>query len=266
MTQHPLSNLSFLKPLSNLENTSFGKITQNAEDSYLKNKNKEEGANPLPKRKILTPIKTKKISESLIKEISLKEKMPLFETTPQEEITFQKIEENAEKFKSDFKEITNIFKEQIKDLSVDLQESKKQLDTLLSLKKKEKSSSLFSFFKKNKENKETKSLSTQKPLVVVKRPYSSDQIIDSKTLLTYASDWTRTIFSERILFKAIPGSGTILLILPKGNIRFIQFNYKDTPVHPTQENFKLHLSPHKVYEFNQFIDYRNWIYSEIGKI
>lgn len=266
MKQHPLSNLDFLKPLSNLENTSFAKITKNAEDSYLKNKNNQEGTSTLPKRKILTPIKTKKITEPLIKEINLKERSPLLETTPQEEITFQTIEENAEKFKSDFKEITNIFKEQIKDLSVDLQESKKQLDTLLSLKKKEKSGSLFSFFKKNKENKEEELLSKKKPLIVIKRPSSCDQIIDSKTLLTYASDWTRTIFSERILFKAIPGSGTILLILPKGNIRFIQFNYKNTPVHPTQENFKSHLSPHKVYEFNQFIDYRNWLYSEIAKI
>ena len=85
-------------------------------------------------------------------------------------------------------------------------------------------------------------------------------------MLSYASDWTKTIFADRILFKAVPGSGTILLILPKGNIRFIQFNYKDTPIHPTQESFKSHLAPNKVYEFNQFIDYRNWLYNEMRNI
>ena len=263
MKKHPLSSLSFLKPLPALENTSFKEIIEEAEKSY-----KNETAIPMKKetkenRKILSPLKKRNESTLLIKEIKIPSDDPFFQENESDETAFKLIEENAEKFKSEFKEITNQFKDQIKELNVELQESKKRLDMLLNLKNQSPSSFFKNFFKKkNKaltiaENNEE----INKEVIL-----SPSKISNSKMLLSYASDWTRTIFSDRILFKAIPGSGTIFLILPKGNIRFIQFNYKNTPIHPIQEHFINHLMPHKVYEFKQFIDYRNWIYEEMRKI
>ena len=265
MKKHPLSSLSFLKPLPELETPSFEEITKEADKSYRQDSQTEENKNLHSKRKVLTLIQNQNEKTPLIKEINLSSQFPIIEKQEDKVITLQTIEENAKKFKENFNEITNVFKEQIKELSEDLQQSKQQLDTLLSLKKKEKSSFFPSFFKRKKQ--ETyRGDEEDGALIFRKHPTSTAQIINSKTLLSYASDWTKTIFADRILFKAVPGSGTILLILPKGNIRFIQFNYKDTPVHPTQESFKSHLAPNKVYEFNQFIDYRNWLYNEMRNI
>lgn len=86
------------------------------------------------------------------------------------------------------------------------------------------------------------------------------QIRDNKSLLSYAINWTQTIFADHVMVKALPGSGTILFILPKGELRFVQFIYQNTPVHPIQQAFKEKLSPIQVHVFSNFHDFRDWMY------
>lgn len=267
MNNHPLNELSFLKPINEIEKTSMSSIINEADKAYQADNKKNNSTIKNSKAKCnVTPLQ-KKNSKKTLSLPSNPEKKLFDPSTTDEEITLKTIEENAEKFKASFKEITNDFKEQIKDLSFELQESKKSLELLAKITEQEKPSFFSTLFKKKK-NASTSFVKNGNQLIpVIKESITSpSQIINSKTLLHYASDWTRTIFSDRVLFKALPGSGTILVVLPKGNIHFIQFNYKDTPIHPTQEDFKSHLNPIKVHEFHHFIDYRNWIYNEIRKI
>lgn len=284
MKNHPLSTLSFLKPIQSLENDSLGESTKEKENAFQEEAEKGTEKPEKTTRKILSiskkDSKNPKKEETIIDfDTSCEEEiapaiMPIREipvlfnpALNEDEITFERIEQNAEKFKASFNEITQNFKDQIKDLSEGLQQSKKRLDLILELSEKQKSSFFSNLFKRRKKADTSFIKSNDKLIPVVKESITSpSQIINSKTLLSYASDWTRTIFSDRVLFKSVPGSGTILLILPKGNIRFIQFNYKNTPIHPVQEDFKSHLTPHKVHEFHHFIDYRNWLYEEMRKI
>lgn len=272
MKKHPLSSLSFLQPLPHLNNVDFSEITQAADNAYNKknDKNQTETKN---ERKILTM----KTNNPQINNIEKTQPITTDDSSSSyqlynpakntEEITFETVEKNAEKFKESFKEITQSFREQIKDLSDGLAKSQKDLELITQLREQQKPSFFSTLFKRKKNQAEVFVKNGKTYIPVIKESITSPaQIVNSKTLLSYASDWTRTIFSDRVLFKAVPGSGTIMLILPRGNIRFIQFNYKETPIHPTQEDFKTHLAPHKVHIFHHFIDYRNWLYEELRKI
>ena len=102
--------------------------------------------------------------------------------------------------------------------------------------------------------------------VVEKEITSSHQIVDSRSLLVFSSSWIKTIFENKILFKAIPATGTNLLIFPKGHYFFVQFAYQATPIHPTQEMIHQKLSPLKVLVFRDFKSFRNWVYEQMREI
>ena len=106
---------------------------------------------------------------------------------------------------------------------------------------------------------------TQIP-VVEKEITSSHQIKDSRSLLVFSSNWVKTIFENKILFKAIPATGTNLLIFPKGHYFFVQFAYQATPIHPTQEMIHQKLFPLKVLVFRDFKSFRNWVYEQMRQI
>ena len=102
--------------------------------------------------------------------------------------------------------------------------------------------------------------------VVEKEISSFHQIKDSRSLLVFSSNWVKTIFENKILFKAIPATGTNLLIFPKGHYFFVQFAYQATPIHPTQEMIHQKLSPLKVLVFRDFKPFRNWVYEQMRQI
>ncbi len=100
---------------------------------------------------------------------------------------------------------------------------------------------------------------------VIRRPIESAwQITDSKSLLSYCSDWVKSLFFDKAELRALPGTGTILIILPHGNLRFVQFIYKDTPIHPTQQAFQEKISPVEVSIFRDFKSFRDWMYDQIS--
>lgn len=102
--------------------------------------------------------------------------------------------------------------------------------------------------------------------VVEKEITSSHQIKDSRSLLVFSSSWVKTIFEDKILFKAIPATGTNLLVFPKGHYFFVQFAYQTTPIHPTQEMIHQKLSPLKVLVFRDFKSFRIWVYEQMRQI
>lgn len=99
--------------------------------------------------------------------------------------------------------------------------------------------------------------------VIKKEILSAHQIVDSKSLVVYSSSWVQTIFEGKILFKAIPATGTNLIILPEGEFHFVQFAYQKTPIHPTQTMIQQKLAPKKVEVFHDFLSFRDWIYSKM---
>lgn len=102
--------------------------------------------------------------------------------------------------------------------------------------------------------------------VIKKEILSAHQIVDSKSLVIYSSTWVKTIFEDKILFRAIPATGTNLLILPKGRFYFVQFAYQKTPIHPTQLMIQQKLTPQKVEVFHDFLSFRDWIYTKMRDI
>lgn len=102
--------------------------------------------------------------------------------------------------------------------------------------------------------------------VVEKELTNSMQIVNSKSLLVFCSNWVKTIFDNQIVFRAIPATGTNLLIFPKGHYYFVQFMYQKTPIHPTQEMIQQKLSPLKVFEFHDFKTFRNFVYEQMRSI
>ncbi len=102
------------------------------------------------------------------------------------------------------------------------------------------------------------------PIPVIKKEIlSAHQIVDSKSLVVYSSSWVQTIFEDKILFKAIPATGTNLIIFPEGEFHFVQFAYQKTPIHPTQVMIQQKLAPKTVEVFHDFLSFRDWIYTKM---
>lgn len=209
--KHPLSEISFLKPIDIKE------ISKDKTDTDLNT----ETQNPIKEDTAFSPIET--LAHSLKKEIS-------------------SLAESFEKSHTALKEFNY------------LNTLKKSPFSLKFFKNRQP---VAVDFAPDKEGKYT--------IPVVRRPIlSSHQIYDSKSLLSYCSDWVKSLFFDKAEFRALPGTGTILILLPHGNLRFVQFIYKDTPVHPTQLTFRKKISPIEIEVFHDFKSFRDWMYGELS--
>jgi len=206
------------------------------------------------KRAAKTPLKTNlKTTEEKLKS-PLQEKLSFLNIPFKPVLEGELQKEVEEKFPSSSK-AEPLFKEQ--DI---FEEEEKGLD-------KKKWDFPFSFFNKRRkvQVKYLKAKHMQIP-VVKKEIISSNKIVDSRSLLVFSSSWIKTIFADKILFKAIPATGTNLLMFPKGHYFFVQFVYQATPIHPTQEMIHQKLSPLKVFVFRDFKSFRNWVYEQMREI
>ncbi len=233
--EEDLNHLSFLREIS---------VLKEGEKTGFFNKQED--------RKIS---KTKLIEEDKTPQSPIQEKLS-FLKIPFKPVLSEKLKkEVAEKFptvsKNAKSDVSDLF---VSDVSMD-EDDKKKWDFSIPFLNKRKKVRV----------KYVSNHYTQIP-VVEKEITSSHQIKDSRSLLVFSSSWVKTIFEDKILFKAIPATGTNLLIFPKGHYFFVQFAYQTTPIHPTQEMIHQKLSPLKVLVFRDFKSFRNWVYEQMRQI
>ncbi len=210
---------------------------------------------PLSELSFLKPIDIKEV-----KTTPTDKDTPILETKPNNQ-------KCTETFFSPIKDMAHSLKTQIVDLMDEFEKSRQSWQTFNALNAPKKAPFSLRLHKKrrpfqvdfvaDKENNTT--------VPVIRRPIESAwQITDSKSLLSYCSDWVKSLFFDKAELRALPGTGTILIILPHGNLRFVQFIYKDTPIHPTQQAFQEKISPVEVSIFRDFKSFRDWMYDQIS--
>ncbi len=131
------------------------------------------------------------------------------------------------------------------------QQDKKNTNT-----QKEKNSST----KRNRVQLELRTLGQRAPIPVISKNISGNRFIhDTDTLLNYCLKWCRDIYPHQTAFRAIHNTGTMLLVLPNGQIHFIQFIYgRDIPS-TQQKAFQYLIAPQPIHIFKNFNMFANWI-------
>ena len=185
-----------------------------------------------------------------------------------EELTEEKAAQIVAQKHAELKKMTAEVKEELSLLSQDIEKSKQDIERLCALEENKRKSFFAPLFKRKRKPIEIDYLEREKQVIPIVKKYieAPYQIVDSKSLLSYASSWLKTIFENKVQMKALPSTGTVLIILPKGHFHFVQFAHGTTPLHIRQTAFQESLSPLKVNVFRNFYDFRNWIYEQMSTL
>lgn len=185
-----------------------------------------------------------------------------------EELNEEKAAQIVAQKHAELKKMTAEVKEELSLLSQDIEKSKQDIERLCALEENKRKSFFAPLFKRKRKPIEIDYLEREKQVIPIVKKYieAPYQIVDSKSLLSYASSWLKTIFENKVQMKALPSTGTVLIILPKGHFHFVQFAHGTTPLHIRQTAFQESLSPLKVNVFRNFYDFRNWIYEQMSTL
>lgn len=169
---------------------------------------------------------------------------------------------------AELKKMTEEVKEELSLLTKDIEKSRQDIERLALLEENKHKGFFSPFFKRKRKPVEVGFLKQDNQSIPVVKKYidSPHKINDTKSLISFSCDWIKTIFEDKIMVKSLNSTGTVLFILPKGNLRFVQFTHNATPLHVKQTQMQERLTPLKVMVFRNFYDFRSWIYEQMSTL
>ncbi len=97
-------------------------------------------------------------------------------------------------------------------------------------------------------------------LKVIAAPISGSYFIrDTPSLLDYCLKWCKSVYPNKVIFRSIQNTGTLLMVVPNDTVYFIQFIYGKDMQNMYQKDFQYHINPTEILIFKTFPAFQEFV-------